>query len=162
MDDKPVALHEIKQKAIHGAISLTFQRFLLIVVVPAITNFFLARVLSQSIIGTFNIATTIVGFFSFFSDIGFAASLIQKKEITSDDWTTVFTLQEVLVTAIAIVIFVSAPFLAHFYRLDTGGDTLIRALAISFFFVSFKVIPSTLLERNLNFRPIVMFEILKR
>ncbi len=161
MEEKPLSLDQIKQKAVHGAISLTFQRFVFLIITPIITNVFLARILPQSIIGTFNLATTIVGFFTFFSDIGFAASLIQKKEIKEDDLTTVFTIQEILVTFIAILIFVSAPFFARFYRLDPGGDTLIRALAISFLIVSFKVIPSAILERNLNFKPLVIVDILE-
>lgn len=153
---------QIKQKAIHGAISLTFRRVILLAITLVVINFLLPRYLPPSIIGTFNLATAIVGFFSFFSDIGLAASIIQKKEeITEDELASTFFIQQTLVTIIALVIFIAAPFIANFYKLDPGGDYLIRALAVSFFLTSFKVIPSVLFERDLNFKPLVIVEILE-
>lgn len=162
MDEEKLDYTQIKQKAIHGAISLTFRRVVLLAITLTVINFFLPRYLPPSIIGTFNLATAIVGFFSFFSDIGLAASIIQKKdEITEDELASTFLIQQSLVTVIALIVFLGAPVIANFYKLDPGGDYLIRALAISFFLTSFKVIPSVLFERDLNFKPLVLVEILE-
>lgn len=162
MNETQLDYSQIKQKAIHGAISLTFRRVVLLAITLVVINFLLPRYLPPSIIGTFNLATAIVGFFSFFSDIGLAASIIQKKEeITQEELATTFFIQQALVTIIAAMLFIAAPFIANFYKLDPGGDYLIRALAVSFFLISFKVIPSVLFERNLNFKPLVLVEILE-
>lgn len=162
MTEANVDYTQIKQKAIHGAISLTFRRVVLLTITLVVINFLLPRYLPPSVIGTFNLAMAIVGFFSFFSDIGLAASIIQKKDdITEDELATTFAIQQTLVTIIALVIFLFAPFIANFYNLDSGGDYLVRALAVSFFLTSFKVIPSVLFERDLNFKPLVIVEILE-
>lgn len=151
----------VKKKIINGFLSLTFRKAVLLAVNYLTINIILARILPVSTIGVFNIANSILAFFTFFSDIGLAAALIQKKEINNEDIKTTFTIQEVSALLIALVIFVLAPFFASFYSLDEQGIWLIRALAISFFLVSLKVIPSVLLERDLRFRPLVTVEILE-
>lgn len=151
----------LKKKIIGGFLSLTFRKAVLLAVNYLTINIILARILPVSTIGVFNIANSILAFFTFFSDIGLAAALIQKKEITQEDIKTTFTIQEILAFLIALSIFMGAPFFASFYNLDEQGMWLIRALAVSFFLVSLKVIPSVLLERDLRFRPLVTVEILE-
>ncbi len=161
MENENLDFSQIKQKAIHGAISLTMRRIIIYVIRAAIINIILPRYLSPSIIGTFNLANTIIGFFGFFADIGLGASIIQKKDLKEEDVRTTFVIQEICVAVIVLLLLITAPFIASFYRLDTGGDVLIRALAISFLFVSLKSIPSVLLERNLNFKPIAIVDVLE-
>lgn len=151
----------LKKKIIGGFLSLTFRKAVLLAVNYLTINIILARILPVSTIGVFNIANSILAFFTFFSDIGLAAALIQKKEITQEDIKTTFTIQEILAFLIALSVFTSAPLLGSFYNLDEQGMWLIRALAVSFFLVSLKVIPSVLLERDLRFRPLVTVEILE-
>jgi len=125
-------------------------------------NIILAKVLPVETLGVFNVATAVITFFAFFSDIGLAASLIQKKEtVTHSDIKTVFTIQQTLVTILSLVIIFVAPFLSDFYRLEEGGMWLVRILGISFFLSSLKVVPSVLLERNLRFQPLVVVEIVE-
>lgn len=149
----------LKKKIISSFLSLTFRRAILLAINFFTINIILARILPVSTIGVFNIANSILAFFTFFSDIGLAAALIQKKNINQDDLKTTFTIQEVIAFLITAAVFVLAPTLASFYKLDEGGMWLVRALAISFFLVSLKVIPIVLLERNLDFKPIVLVEI---
>lgn len=151
----------IKRKIFSGFLSLTFRRAALLAINYLTINIILARVLPVSTIGVFNIANSILAFFTFFSDIGLAAALIQKKEITQDDLKTTFTIQELLAVIIVLIVWLSAPILTSFYGLDEAGMWLIRALAVSFFLVSLKVIPSVMLERNLNFKQLVSVEILE-
>lgn len=155
-------LSTISKRAIAGALSLTFRRVALQAISFITINLILARILSVSTLGIFNIATAAVSFFSFFSDIGLAAALIQKKDkVTSEDLRTTFTIQEILIIILTVIIWFSAPALASLYNLNEGGMWLIRALGISFLMTSFKVIPSVLLERELRFNPLVGVEILE-
>lgn len=151
----------IKKKIVSGFLSLTFRRAALLALNFFTINIILARILPVSTIGIFNIANSILAFFTFFSDIGLAAALIQKKQVLQDDLKTTFTIQEIIAFLITSAVFILAPTLASFYQLDEGGMWLIRALAVSFFLVSLKVVPSVLLERNLNFQPLVSVEILE-
>lgn len=151
----------IDKKIIHGFLTLTFRKAALLVIVFLVTNIWLARILPPSIIGIFNIANSILTFFTYFSDIGLAAAIIQKKDINEKDLETTFTVQQILVSAISIIIFVAAPFLSNFYELGDSAVWLIRALSVGFFLSSLKVLPSVLLERKLQFGPLVFAEILE-
>lgn len=155
-------LNTISKRAVKGAFSLTFRRVALQAIGFITINLILARVLPVSTLGVFNIAAAIIAFFSFFSDIGFSAAIIQKKgEVKEDDLKTTFTIQLGLVFAIVAVIFFGAPFFASSYGLPEGGVFLIQALSLSFLITSLKVIPSVLLERELNFNPLVGVEVLE-
>lgn len=151
----------ISKKAIKGAFSLTLRRVALQAISFLTINIILARILPVATLGIFNIGAAIIAFFSFFSDIGLAAAIIQKKEITSEDLTTTFSIQQLLVVSLSVAVFILAPIFSGFYELGDGGIWLIRALALSFLLTSFKVIPSVLLERDLRFNPLVAVEILE-
>lgn len=154
-------LATLQKKIAVGFLSLIFRKAALLAINFLTINIILARILPVSVIGIFNIASSILAFFTFFSDIGLAAALIQKKEISDHDITTTFTVQEILALVITLVVWFTAPTLAHFYNLDQSSMWLIRALGVSFFLISLKVIPSVLLERNLRFKPLVTVEILE-
>lgn len=151
----------IRKKVASGFLSLSFRKATLLAINYLTINFILARILPVSVIGIFNIANSVLAFFTFFSDIGLAAALIQKKEIQKQDLQTTFTIQESLALIITVILWLAAPLFAQFYQLDNAGMWLIRALAISFLLVSLKVIPSVLLERELNFKPLVFTEIIE-
>lgn len=155
-------LATISKRVVRGALSLTFRRVALQAISFITINLVLARILSVSTLGVFNIGTAIISFFVFFADIGLAAALIQKKEsITTEDLKTTFTIQQILVVSLAVATWLTAPFLAQLYGLDNSGVWLIRALSLSFAVTSFKVIPSIILERELKFSPLVWVEILE-
>lgn len=155
-------LQTLAKRAVTGVLSLTTRRIILQLISFITINVILARVLSVSMLGTFNIANTILGFFTFFADIGLAAALIQKKEqVTRADLTTTFTIQQILAVVLTLVIWVGAPFFASYYQLTDMGMWLVRALALSFLVTTFKVIPSVLLERELKFRPLVIVDTLE-
>lgn len=164
MDTKnlPLTLAEIKKRALVSFVSL-FGRQIAIKIIPFVAlNIILVRILPLEILGIFNIAMAIITFFSYFSDIGLAPSLIQKKEaLTHDDVNTVFTVQQLIVVTLSLIIIFTAPLFGSFYRMDQAGIWLIRVLGISFFFSSLKVIPSVLLERELRFQPLALVEVME-
>lgn len=152
-------LQVINKRLISGFLSLTFSQAVLLAINFITINIILARILPVGVIGIFNIGNTILSIFTFFSDVGLAASLIQKKDISQDDLKSTFFIQEILAILITTILWFSASLFAHFFNLNQEGMWLIRALAISFLLTSFKVIPSVLLERQLKFVPLVMVNI---
>lgn len=151
-----VDIASIKQKSIHGIIALT-SRTLFIQVVNFTANFLLTIFLAPSVFGVFFIVSAIIAFLSYFSDVGLAAALIQKKEdITKDDLKTTFTIQQILVLSLVSIAILSSNQLGMFYNLGPDGVFLFQALAISFFLSSLKTIPSIILERELNFTKLVI------
>lgn len=154
-------IKEVNNRLVSGFFSLTFRKFVLLAINFLTINILLARILPVEVIGIFNIATAILSFFTFFSDIGLAAAIIQKKDITENDLKTTFTIQEILALAVTIALWLTAPWLTSWYQLDLAGMWLIRSLAVGFFLTSLKVIPSVLLERYLRFQPLVWVEIVE-
>lgn len=157
-----LSISEIKKRVVTSFMSLTARQVALRAISFITLNIILARVLPVETLGIFNIATAVVTFFAFFSDIGLAASLIQKKEeVTDTDIKTVFTIQQLIVTTLSLIIILAAPLIGGFYSLDESGVWLVRVLGISFFLSSLKVVPSVLLERQLKFHPLVMVEVVE-
>ena len=152
---------QVSKKLVSGFLTLTFRRASLYAIRFLTINIILARFLSPSTIGIFNLANSILSFFTFFSDIGLGAAIIQKKEITTDDLRTTFTIQQILSILLVIIIWVLAPTLGSFYNLDQAGVWLIRVLAFGFMLTSLKVLPAILLERELRFGPLVIVEIVE-
>jgi len=154
-----LTIEEIKKKSVKGIVALTSRTFILQIIALGAT-FLLTIYLTPSVFGIFFVVSAIISFLSYFSDIGLAAALIQKKEeLTDDDLTTTFTIQQLLVLPISILAYLFAARIAAFYGLDKDGVMLFQALVISFFFSSLKTIPSVLLERSLKFHILVIPQI---
>src|SRR5260221_1306161 len=151
----------VTKRSIHGVFALVSRTFF-IQIISFIVNFLLTIFLSPSVFGTYFIVTAMIAFLSYFSDIGLAAALIQKKEpLTNDDLTTTFTLQQCLVVSAVILALCLTPVVGKFYHLNRGGLFLFDALIFAFFFSSLKTIPSILLERDLHFEKLVIPQIIE-
>lgn len=159
MEEIDIAL--ITKRSIRGILALTSRTFL-IQIISFISNFLLTIFLSPTIFGVFFVVSAAIAFLSYFSDIGLAAALIQKKEIiTEEDLKTTFTIQQVLVITIVIIALVLSAKIGSFYNLNGNGVMLFQALAISFFLSSLKTIPSIILERSLRFEKLVIPQIVE-
>src|SRR3989339_1004766 len=111
-----INIDNIKAKAFKGVFTLTFRRLILKIIDTA-GVIVLARALSQDVFGVFGIISFVVfTFLAFFSDIGFGAALIQKKEeLTQDDLRTTFTIQQTLVTLLLLAAWLLSPAISGFY-----------------------------------------------
>jgi O-antigen/teichoic acid export membrane protein len=151
----------IKQRAIKGVVFLSGRMFLLQFV--SFLGFFLLTVfLDQAEIGLFFAISELVAILGYFSDVGLAAALIQKKEKpTVKDIQSTFTIQQVLVLTLLVLLLALTPWLKDFYHIERAGIFLLWSLAAGFFLASLKTIPSVLLERKLRFDLIVIVEIVE-
>jgi len=151
----------IKKRTIRGVLALT-SRTLIIQVVGFISNLLLTIFLSPTIFGVYFVVTASIAFLSYFSDIGLAAALIQKRDkISHDDLKTTFTIQQILVLSLVILALVLSRNFGSFYHLNEKGVWLFQALIVSFFLSSLKTIPSVILERNLQFEKLVIPQIVE-
>ncbi len=157
-----ISLETVKERSVRGVVILTGRTFFL-QVLGVIAIGFLAAYLHPAEWGIFAILNAVINFLNYFSDVGLAAALIQKKEHPSDaDLKTTFLVQETLVLIIIGIIVVLTPFFANKYSLDKNGVLLLYALAFSFLLSSFKSIPSVLLERKLEFVKLTFPQILEQ
>jgi O-antigen/teichoic acid export membrane protein len=156
-----ISLETVKSRAVKGVVALTGRTFLL-KVIALVAQGFLWAFLSPQEFGVFWIVGAIVNFLVYFSDIGLAAALIQKKKKPSEnDLKTTFTIQQLLVVGLLIILFLASPVLKRLYSLSNEGMWLMYALGASLFLSSLKSIPSVLLERKLEFGKFVLPQILE-
>lgn len=157
-----INLETVKSRAVKGVVILTGRTFLL-QIISLIAQLFLFAYLGRYEFGVFAIVSAIINFLVYFSDIGLAAALVQKKEQPTDrDLKTTFFVQQILVLAIIAVVFILTPFFTGKYSLNHEGQILLYALSFSFFLSSLKSIPSVLLERKLEFVKLVFPQILEQ
>lgn len=151
---------QIKQKSIVSTLSLFFQSgysaFL-----GLVANLVVTILLSPQIFGIYITTLSIISVLNYFSDIGLAASLVQKKEVSDDDIKTTFTVQQILIIFVITIGFILTNFVKNFYRLPSEGMSLYWALLVAFFISSLKTIPSILLERKIQFQKIVLVQIVE-
>lgn len=158
MEDE-LTVDKIRGKIIKGVVVLTGRTFIL-QAIALVSTFLLTVFLNPSQYGTFFLVSAVISFFAFFSDIGLAAALIQKKEtLTTEELKTTFTVQQILVIILIVVILILSPFIKDWYNLSNEATYLIYALAISLFLSSLKTIPSVILERKLDFNKLVIPQI---
>jgi O-antigen/teichoic acid export membrane protein len=156
-----ITLEAVKKRAVKGVVVLTGRTFLLSVLSLVATGF-LTVFLEPSEFGIFWIVSAIVNFLAYFSDVGLAAALIQKKERINDkDLKTTFTIQQGLVLILLLGLFLATPLFTRIYGLSFEGKLLLYSLGISLFFSSLKTIPSVLLERELDFGKLVIPQVLE-
>lgn len=156
-----ITLEAVKRRAVKGVAVLTGRTFLLNAL-SLIAIGFLTVFLEPSQFGVFWIVSAIVNFLAYFSDIGLAAALIQKKEkVSFSDLNTTFLVQQVLVLTLLALLFLATPALQGVYSLSAEGKFLLYALGISLFLSSLKTIPSVLMERGLEFEKLVIPQVIE-
>jgi len=154
-----INIEVVKKRSIRGVFALVSRTFI-IQIITFVANLLLTIFLSPQVFGVYFVVSAIIAFLTYFSDIGLAAALIQKKEkLEESDLKTTFTIQQILVITLVIIALWLSPFIGRFYKLDSASIFLFQALVISFFLSSLKTIPSIILERNLHFEKLVIPQI---
>lgn len=153
-------LAEMKRRSFSG-IGALIKRQAAIRFLSFLANIALARLLAPEVFGVYAIVLFVVQFFSTFGDVGLAAALIQKKgELTREELSSTFWLQQLLVWLVVCVVVAAAPLALRFYpSLPSYGVWLIRAMAAGFALASLKTIPAILMERKLDFHRIALVDI---
>jgi len=156
-----IDLQKIKHQTTTSVLFLSF-RNLGIQAVSIVGFFILTILLGTGEVGLFAIVAETVGILGYFSDVGLAAALIQKKdEIKKEDLQTTFVVQQILVVLCLIVI----AFVFHKISISKSYGPkefwIFISLCFSFFAASLKTIPSVLLERKLNFKLISTVDIIE-
>lgn len=156
-----IDLATIKKRSVVGILALTSRTFFL-QIINFVSTLLLTIFLAPEIFGIFFVVSAVVNFLNYFSDIGLAAALIQKKEkLTREDLKTTFTIQQILVVSLSLLALFMASKIGDFYHFSPAALLLFKALVISFFLSSLKTIPSVMLERKLDFNRLIIPQIVE-
>ena len=121
--------------------------------VSFVVSIVLARILSPNDYGIVALVNVFIIIADVFVTSGFSSSLIQKKETTDTDFSTIFWCSLIFSIVIYGVIFTISPWIAEFYHNDQL-TLVLRVFALKLPISAFNSIQQAYVSRSLAFRKI--------
>ncbi|WP_371291967.1 lipopolysaccharide biosynthesis protein [Bacteroides sp.] len=140
----------LKRKTVSGVMWSAIERFSL-QGVQFVMQLVMARLLLPSDYGMIAMLTIFLQIAQAFIDSGFTNALIQKKDRTEVDYSTVFYFNIIIALLFYCILFVSAPLIAKFYNMP-DLILVMRVMALSLIILSFSAIHKTKLTIEINFK----------
>ena len=141
---------DLKQKTVHGILWSSVQRFGSMAI-TFVSNIVLARLLSPDDYGCIAMLMIFISLANTFIDGGFGSALIQKKQPSQIDYSTIFYWNIILSIILYFVLFWGAPLVSKFYRLPMLVDVL-RVQGVVIFFNALSIIQQNTLKKQLRFK----------
>lgn len=143
-------MESLKKKAIHG-VGWNAIQSLLNYGISFVVGIVLARLLDPSEYGLIGMAFIFITLSQTIADSGLTSSLIRKSNATDDDYQTVFAVNLGLGLLMFAVLYVSAEFIADFFKEPRLVD-IVRVLAITVVINAFAQIQRTILTKRIDFK----------
>lgn len=119
-------------------------------IVHIVSTVILARMLTPADYGIIAMVTAITSFAGLFRDLGLSTAAIQKKDLTSNQQTSLFWLNVAMGTLLTGIVAAGAPLVSWFYQ--KPELTLVTiALSLNFLIGSFGSQHGAMLTRNMQF-----------
>lgn len=148
---------ELGKKAVKGALWASIDKVSSMVIQFSV-NLILARLLLPDDFGAIGLLTIFIVVSTTLIDGGFASALIQKKDASQTDFSTVFFWNLGLSAFLYAILFVAAPWIAEFYRIPLLRSIL-RVLGLSLIINAFRLIPMNKLTKELAFKKLSLIHI---
>ena len=116
-----------------------------------VLSIFLARLLSPEDFGLLAMASVFIGFSESFMDFGLTSALVQKKNTTSGQYSTVFYLNLIIATILMVTLFLSSGYIADFFN-NNEIINIVRVLSAIFIISAVNLVQRAFLIKNLNFK----------
>jgi len=111
------------------------------------------------LLGIYNTVLAMMSFLNYFTNLGLAAAIVQKKEVEEIDLNSAFYIQFFLSVLAVVIGFFLTDYLFKFYKdLPHQAVYLYWSVLFSFFILSFKTIPSVLLEKKIKIYKVVLVQ----
>ena len=115
----------------------------------AVTGIVLAQVLMPEDFGLIGAITIFTAFANLFIDSGFSSALIQKKNVTQTDFSTIFFFNIGISVILYILLWFTAPLIADIFH-DKRLITLSRVMFLNFIILAFGMVQSTKLMKKMD------------
>ena len=140
----------LKQKAASGMVWTALQKYSTMAI-QFISGIILARLLTPYDYGCIGMLSIFMVLAEAFIDGGFGSALIQKKNPTQVDYSTVFWWNLAMAFVMYFVLYISAPAISRFYKIPLLCDVL-RVEGLVLFIYSLNIIQRNQLKKKLNFK----------
>jgi O-antigen/teichoic acid export membrane protein len=151
----------LQRRAKLGAVALAI-RTILVQLAILVGGVALRRELAVADFGAIAIAQVTLQFLFYFGDAGFGGALIQKdQEPSQRELSSIWCLQLLIAATIVGVIWIAAPWMVEFWPdLAQSGVWLFRALSVNLLLTAARVVPTVLMERELQYTRLSILEVL--
>ena len=119
----------------------------------------LARILSPDDFGMIAMLAIFISISQAFIESGLGRGLIQKQDRTDIDFSTVFVFNFVTSLIIYLILFITAPLIAHFYETPELTN-LVRILSTTLILNALIIIQSTKLTINIDFKSLAKINVI--
>lgn len=140
----------IKQRTIIGTLWSAAQKFGT-VIISFISNLILAHMLTPNDFGCIAMLAIFLVIADTFVDSGLGSAIIQKRELTNFDLSTVFYFNIILSIFLYLILFFSAPLISEFYRINLLRNVL-RVEGLILILNSLSIVQTALLRKELRFK----------
>jgi O-antigen/teichoic acid export membrane protein len=123
-----------------------------------LTTIILARLLSPSDFGLLGMAMVVIGFIEIFKDLGTAAAVVQKSELSEEVLSSIFWVNVGFGILAATILFFGAPLGGLYFR-EPDVIAILKVLSLNFFISSLSILQQALLQRSLAFQVLAKVEI---
>ena len=119
--------------------------------VTLIVSIVLARLLDPNVYGTVALVTVFTTIMQIFVDSGMGNALIQKKDADDLDFSSVFYFNMLMCSALYLIMFFAAPFIAAFYKMPEL-TAVVRVLSLILIVSGVKNVQQAYVSRHLMFK----------
>lgn len=147
----------LKQQTISGVLWSAVQKFGTMGV-ALISNFVLARLLSPDDYGCIGILAIFIIVANTFVSGGFAGALVQKKDPTDEDYSTVFYWNIVVSVLMYVALYFSSGYIAGFYKIPLLQPVL-RVQGVVLMINAFTVVQLNKLRKELDFKSLSVVQL---
>lgn len=143
-------VENLKNKTIHGVLWSAIERFSL-QGVQFLINIIMARLLLPSEYGLVAMLAIFLQISQVFIDSGFTNALIQRKNRTEVDYSTVFYFNIFISVVFYLILFIVAPWIAGFYHMPVL-IAITRVIALNLIISALSAVHRTRLTINIDFK----------
>lgn len=122
----------------------------------AVTGVVLANLLTKEDFGLVGALLVFQAFGNLFVDSGFGSALLQRKEPSQADYTTIFWFNMAVATVIYAILFLCAPLIADIFQGDRRLIPLSRVMFLSFVLNGTAMVQTTRLMKNMDVKQIAV------
>ena len=145
-----MAKKNLKQKAASGMVWTALQKYSTMLI-QFISGIILARLLTPYDYGCIGMLSIFMVLAEAFIDGGFGVALIQKKQPTQIDYSTIFIWNIGMACDMYAILYGTAPAIARFYKIPLLSSVL-RVQGLVLFIYAFNIIQKNQLRKKLNFK----------
>ena len=128
-------------------------------IVSWVTTIFVARILLPTDYGLFAMTTILTGYLDIFSNLGLGIAIIQKKDVKENELSSVFWFTLSFTMLLAICCF-PLSYLTSSLMHEPRVIPLVQVIAVTFLFSGLRIVPQSLLTKELDFKSLGMIDMI--